>query len=97
MSDPTVVVETHVVKTKINVSKEPGEEDRQKRRRHVEIDDPARPATRMVEHRGHPDETDYRQRNDDDQCEDVVRLTLARQLGRVSGEARLIRAPVSTK
>ena len=66
LDDGVVVVEAHVVEAKINMGKEPGEDHRQERSRHVKIDLPSRPAGRVVEHRGHPDETGCREHIDDD-------------------------------
>jgi hypothetical protein len=89
VDDRVVIVELHVVETKINMGEEPGEDHREQRRRHVEIDLPARPARRVVEHRRHSDEADYRQRHDHDQYEPVVRYSASGHLGRVLGRSSL--------
>src|SRR5215472_6805033 len=85
VDDRVVVVELHVVETKIDMGQEPGKDHREQRHRHVEIDLPARPARRVVEHRSHSDEADYRERHDRDQYGPVVRYSASRQLGRVLG------------
>src|SRR6516162_10819193 len=77
VDDGVVVVEAYVMKPKIDVSQEPGEDYREQRRRHVQIDLPTRPAGRMVEHRRHPDEAGYRESIDDYQHEPVVWLPAA--------------------
>src|SRR6516162_2549246 len=63
----------------------PGEDYREQRRPHMEVDFPTRPVGRAVEHRGYPDQAGYRERVDDDQCEPVVRLSAARYPGRLLG------------
>src|SRR6516162_8341227 len=89
VDDRVVIIELHVMETKINMGQEPGEDHREQRRRHMEIDLPARPARRVVEHRRHSDEADYRHRHDHAQYEPVVRHSASRHLSRVLGRSSL--------